>query len=169
MFASSYTCLWASLVAQTVKNLPAMQGTGIQSLGWEDLLEKGMATHSSNSCLENSRDKGAWQATVHGVAKSQTSDWAHHIPVFPFFRSLIRMVYLTNFENMCLFGCARSWLWHTGSSILAAACGISSCSTWTLSFSMWDLVPWPEMELEPLELGAQSLSHRTTREVLSDG
>ena len=47
MFASSYTCLWASLVAQTVKNLPAMQETGIQSLDWEDLLEKGMATHSS--------------------------------------------------------------------------------------------------------------------------
>ena len=40
MFASSYTCLWASLVAQTVKNLPAMQETGIQPLGWEDLLRK---------------------------------------------------------------------------------------------------------------------------------
>ena len=47
MFASSDTCLWAFLVAQTVKNLPAVQETGIQSLGWEDLLEKGMATHSS--------------------------------------------------------------------------------------------------------------------------
>ena len=34
-------------VAQTVKNLPAMQETWVQSLGWEDLLEKGMATHSS--------------------------------------------------------------------------------------------------------------------------
>ena len=37
----------ASLVVQTVKNLPAMQETWIQSLGWEDPLEKGMATHSS--------------------------------------------------------------------------------------------------------------------------
>ena len=36
-----------SLVAQAVKNLPAMQETWIQSLGWEDPLEKGMATHSS--------------------------------------------------------------------------------------------------------------------------
>ena len=35
------------LVAQTVKNLPVMQETGIQSLGQEDPLEKGMATHSS--------------------------------------------------------------------------------------------------------------------------
>ena len=39
--------LWASIVAQTIKNLPAMQETGIRSLGQEDPLEKGMATHSS--------------------------------------------------------------------------------------------------------------------------
>ena len=38
---------WASLVAQMVKNLPAMLETWVQSLGREDLLEKGMATHSS--------------------------------------------------------------------------------------------------------------------------
>ena len=38
---------WASLVAQTVQNLPVMQETCVRSLGWEDLLEKGMATHSS--------------------------------------------------------------------------------------------------------------------------
>ena len=40
-------CLWASLVAQTVKHLPAVWETWIQSLGWEDPLEEGMATHSS--------------------------------------------------------------------------------------------------------------------------
>ena len=39
-------CSWASLVAQIVKNPPAMQETWVQSLGWEDALEKGMATHS---------------------------------------------------------------------------------------------------------------------------
>ena len=38
---------WASLVAQLVKNLPAMWETWIRSLGWEDPLEKGRATHSS--------------------------------------------------------------------------------------------------------------------------
>ena len=38
---------WASLVAQTVKNLPVMQETWARSLGWEDPLEKGTATHSS--------------------------------------------------------------------------------------------------------------------------
>ena len=49
--------LWASLVAQTVKHLPAMQETWARSLGQEDTLEKEMATHS---CLENSMDGGAW-------------------------------------------------------------------------------------------------------------
>ena len=38
---------WASLVAQLVKNLPAMQETWVQSLGWEEPLEEGVATHSS--------------------------------------------------------------------------------------------------------------------------
>ena len=38
---------WASLVAQLVKNPPAMLETWVRSLGWEDSLEKGMATHSS--------------------------------------------------------------------------------------------------------------------------
>ena len=130
----------ASLVAQLVKNLPAMWETSVWSLGWEDPLEKGTATHSSilawwipwtvmsmgsqrirhdwetfsfslyyiasqvalvvknspvkatrdvdwipesgrppggghgnslqYSCLENPMDRGAWQATVYGVAKS---------------------------------------------------------------------------------------------------
>ena len=40
-------CSWASLVAQLVKNLPAMCGTWVRFLGWEDPLEKGKATHSS--------------------------------------------------------------------------------------------------------------------------
>ena len=38
---------WASLVTQLVKNLPAMLETWVQSLGWEDSLEKGKTTHSS--------------------------------------------------------------------------------------------------------------------------
>ena len=42
-----YIAHGASLVAQMVKRLPAMQETRLQSLGWEDLLEKEMATHSS--------------------------------------------------------------------------------------------------------------------------
>ena len=62
----------ASLVAQMVKNLPAMLETWVRSLGWEDPLEKGMATHSSILAWRIPMGKGIWQATVNGVAKSQT-------------------------------------------------------------------------------------------------
>ena len=56
---------WASLIAQLVKNLPATQETWVQSLDWEDPLEKGKATHSSVL---------AWRIpwTVHRAAKSPT-------------------------------------------------------------------------------------------------
>ena len=43
-----------------------MQGTWVQSLDLADPLDEGMATHSSCSCLENSMDRGGWQATAHG-------------------------------------------------------------------------------------------------------
>ena len=62
----------ASLVAQMVKNLPAMQETCIRSLSWEDSLEEGMATHSSVLVWRIPMDEGAWWATIHGVAKTQT-------------------------------------------------------------------------------------------------
>ena len=56
-----------------VKNLPAMQETWVSSLGWEDPLEKGTAGYPLQySGLENPMDRGAWQATVHGVAKNGT-------------------------------------------------------------------------------------------------
>ena len=42
-----YLHIWASLVAQTVKNLTAVQETWVQFLGWKDPLEKGMGTHFS--------------------------------------------------------------------------------------------------------------------------
>ena len=51
-----------------------MQETRVHSLGGEDPLEKGMTTHSSQySCLGNPTDRGAWWATVHGVAESDTT------------------------------------------------------------------------------------------------
>ena len=62
----------SSLVAQMVKNLPAMQETRVQSLGWEDPLEKENGNPLQYSCLRNPMNREAWQATVHGVAKSQT-------------------------------------------------------------------------------------------------
>ena len=53
-----------------VKNLPAMQESLVRFLGWEDPLEKEIATHSSTG-LENPMDRGVWQATVYGFAKRQ--------------------------------------------------------------------------------------------------
>ena len=51
---------WASLVAQLVKNLPAMWDTWVQSLGWEDPLEKGKATHSTIV---------AWRIRIYGAGE----------------------------------------------------------------------------------------------------
>ena len=50
----------ASLVTQSIKHLPAVQETWVRSLGQEDPLEKGMATHYTYFCLENPMDGGAW-------------------------------------------------------------------------------------------------------------
>jgi len=58
-------------MAQLVKNLPATWETWVQSLGWDDPLEDGMATHSSILTWRICMDRGAWGATVHGVTKSQ--------------------------------------------------------------------------------------------------
>ena len=62
-------------MALLVKNPPAMQDTWVQSLGWEDPLEKGKATQLQYAGLENSLD-----CIVHGVAKGQTrlSDFHFH-------------------------------------------------------------------------------------------
>ena len=57
---------WASLVAQMVKNLHAMQETWVQSCSWEDPLEEGMATHSSIFVWRIPMDRGAWGATSIG-------------------------------------------------------------------------------------------------------
>ena len=62
----------APLVAQTVKNPPAMWETWAQSLGWEDPLEEGMATHSNILAWRIPMARGAFWAAVHGVAKSWT-------------------------------------------------------------------------------------------------
>ena len=53
-------CSWASLVAQLVKNPPAMRETWILSLGWEDTLEEGTTTHSSILAWRIPTDRGAW-------------------------------------------------------------------------------------------------------------
>ena len=83
----------AFLVAQSVKNLPAMQETWVQFLGQEDPLEKEMATHSSILAWRTLMDRGAWQATVHGVTKCQT-----------------RLTRLSGHTHTCVRGVTQ---WHT--------------------------------------------------------
>ena len=69
-----------SLVAQTVKRLPTMWETWVQSLSREDLLEESMKTHSSTLAWRIPMNIGAWWAADHGITKSQTqlSDSAQH-------------------------------------------------------------------------------------------
>ena len=63
------------LVAQTVKNPPAMQQTWVPSLGWGDPLEEGLATHYSNILVWRiPMDRGARRATVHAVAELDTTE-----------------------------------------------------------------------------------------------
>ena len=66
-FSPQYS--WAFLVAQMVKNLPAMQETWVRSLGWEDPLEELKWTDYplQHSGLEKSMGRGAWQTAVHRV------------------------------------------------------------------------------------------------------
>ena len=69
MYTSKIPLCIVCLMAQTVKNVPAIQETQVQSLGQGDPLEKEMAIHSNILAWENSMDRGAWQTTVHGVTE----------------------------------------------------------------------------------------------------
>ena len=72
-----HLCLGASLVTQMVKNLPAVQETG-SIPGSGRSLGKGHGNPHQYSCLENSMDRGAWRATVHGVTSQKAG--LHQIP-----------------------------------------------------------------------------------------
>ena len=63
---------WASLMAQLVKNPPAIWESWVQSLSWEDHLEEGTVTNSSILAWRIPMDRGAWRATIYGVSKSRT-------------------------------------------------------------------------------------------------
>ena len=61
---------FSSLMTQVVKNQPAMRETWVRSLSWEGPLEEGMATLCSVLAWKIPMDRGAWWATVHGVARA---------------------------------------------------------------------------------------------------
>ena len=83
-----------------VKNAPAVQKTQVRSLGGEDALEKGMATHSSILASRIPMDRGVWWATVHGVTKSQT----------PLLRSYLFRLLRVKFMKHLV--CAWSFTWQ---------------------------------------------------------
>ena len=86
-----------SLVAQMVKNLPAVQQTPVWSLGWENTLEKGMATHP----MGEFRGRGAWRSTVHRVMGSWTW-WATNTSTFHFFTRQTKHTHLVNLGHDCI-------------------------------------------------------------------
>ena len=94
---------WASLEAQMVKCVlyPAMRETRVQSLGWKYPLEKGNGNPLQYSCLENSMDRGAWEATVHGVAKSWTrlSDFINFTSLFSSKAFLLLSDYASSYKT----------------------------------------------------------------------
>ena len=89
----------ASLVAQMVKNLPAMQETWVLSLGWEDPLGKEMATHSSILAWRIPWTEEPGKATVHGIVKSQIW-WSYNTSAY--------LLGTGKQRSGCLF---LKWLW----------------------------------------------------------
>ena len=75
----SLTFFMEILVAQLVKNPPAVQETWVRSLVQEDPLEKGMATHSSILSWRIPMDRGAWRATVLGSQRVTKHNTAHFL------------------------------------------------------------------------------------------
>ena len=89
-FIYLFGCIKASLVAPVVKNLPAMQETWVQSLGWEDPLEKGTAIHSSILAWRIPVDPGRLQSM--GLQSwTQVSDQHMHTHIHTLIRQLCAM------------------------------------------------------------------------------
>ena len=119
---------WGFLVAQAMKNPSAMWETWVQSVGWKDPLEEGMATHSNILAWRIPMNREAWRATVHGVGRVR-HNWvtkrAHTVfngkhnynkkfgyyffkfffllPYFPVWDFSDRFVRLLKFSILCIF------------------------------------------------------------------
>ena len=68
----------SSLMVQMVKNVSAMQESGVQSLVWEDPLEKGIAAPSSILARRINMNRGAWRATIHGGHRESDATEDYH-------------------------------------------------------------------------------------------
>ena len=95
-------------LAQMVMNLPGMRETWVQSLGWEDPLEEGMASHSSILAWRIPMDRGYWRATVlqgHRVlldwVSKHTAQWLMMLSIF----SCSKWLFTTFLSGICLKNC----------------------------------------------------------------
>ena len=129
---------WASLVAQMVKNLPAVQETWVWSLGREDPLEKGMATHLSilASRIPWTEGPGALQSM--GLQRLLCSDAISKKPFFFsffFFLVVLGLHYCVGFSQVELLSNWGAWASHWGGfsycgSRSLGCLGFSSCGVW---------------------------------------
>ena len=103
IFCLSSSSLWASLVAQMVKNLPVMQETWVWSLGQEDSPGEGNGNPLQYSCLENSLDRGAWGSQ--SVGHSWATNTFFHSSIFPFPSNFLK--------NIFIFLTALGFSWFT--------------------------------------------------------
>ena len=155
-----YLLNWASLVAQVVKNLPAMQETWVWSLGWEDPVEKGMATHSSILAW-----RIPWTEEPGGLQSMGSQRVIHSLVTNTFNLYLfiwlpqVRVVAWGIFVESFGISCCKTqilYLWPVGSVVTR---GVSFSVAWSI------LVPWPGMEPHIPCIARQILNHWTTREV----
>ena len=91
---------WASLVAQTIKNLPAMWETWVWSSCWEDLKEKGTATHSSILAW-----RIPWRATVYGVTEMNTTEQLSFSHNYHYVSNTVQDAGCKNEQNRVLPSC----------------------------------------------------------------
>ena len=133
------------------KNLPAMQETRVWSLGQKDALEKGLANHSNIFAWRSpwTEEPGRLQSMV---LQRVRHNWATNTFIF-------------QFHNLLSYSFLKKIFIYLAELGLSRVRGIFGCGLGPLSYSMWDLVPWPGIEPRSPALGAWSLSHWTTREV----
>ena len=111
-------------------------------------------------CLDFSLAPAAEQkeAALNSSSTSRTFYLVWSYSTCPPLPEILLLLLFLIFTFMSFFNCAGSYLGHTWALTFVAACGIFSCG-------VWDLLPWPEIEPGTPALGAQSLSHWSTRKV----
>ena len=168
IFLDTICLLGASLMAQMVKNLPAMPETRVQSLGWEDPLKKGMATHSSILACRIPMDRGALWATVLGSQKVGHNWATRHTYVFSVWgKGGVLLAWVSQMEvDLCPPGsvcvCVTVWkriFWVTGSEMHSGCSRLQrklKCSTSSSSHASGRLL---SLQHHPLLSANRSSAH----------